>query len=136
MKSTTRCRVYLWEATIVLIAARLAVRLVPPAHLFAWAERRPRHVNRFNGEAVSWVSWAVNTIGERRWMKAHALPKALATVAMLRRRSIASKLCLGVTEGDEGFSAYAWVERGQEIVMGGALATQCSRLAEFGGGSD
>jgi hypothetical protein len=61
------------------------------------------------------------------------LPRALAAQAMLRRRGIASRLCLGVArEGDE-LLAHAWVEIGKDRILGGAEAGAFTRLAEFGG---
>jgi len=44
MKVAAMRRVYLREAAITLVLARLAVRFVPPARLFAWADRSPRRV--------------------------------------------------------------------------------------------
>ena len=38
MKEKTMRRHYLREATVMLFVARLAVRFIPPARLFAWAE--------------------------------------------------------------------------------------------------
>ncbi|MGC2415640.1 MAG: lasso peptide biosynthesis B2 protein, partial [Stellaceae bacterium] len=57
----------------------------------------------------------------------------LAAQAMLRRRGIASRLCLGVAhEGDE-LLAHAWVEVGKDRIVGGADAGAFTRLAAFGG---
>ena len=79
-------RVYLREAAVMLVLARLAVRLVPPARMFAWAKRPPRHIHRFAVDEVGWISWAVESLGARPWMNALCLPRALAAHAMLRRR--------------------------------------------------
>jgi hypothetical protein len=132
MKVRTRRRMYLGEATIMLVGAQLAVRFASAAQLFAWAGRPPLRINRFNDEKVGWVSWAVETMSEKRWIQAHSLSRALAAQAMLRRRGIASRLCIGVVCKGEGLTSHAWVERDQEIVIGAAGAA-CTRLAEFGG---
>src|ERR1041384_7784190 len=87
---------YLREAAVMLVLARLAVRFVPPARIFAWANRPPRRIHRFAVDEVGWISWAVENLGTRPWMNALCLPRALAAHAMLRRRGIASRLCLGV----------------------------------------
>ena len=114
MKAATMCRAYLREAAVMLVAARLAVRFVPAPRLFAWANRPPRRIRRFALDQVPWVSWAIDTIGAKPWMKALCLPRALATQAMLRRRGIASRLCLGVAREDGVLAAHAWVEIGQD----------------------
>ena len=68
------------------------------------------------------MSWAVETVGAKPWMQALCLPRALAAQTMLRRRGIASKLCLGVTREGGALAAHAWVEVGQEMIVGGAAA--------------
>ena len=132
MKATTMRRVYLREAAVMLVMARLAVRLVPPARLFAWANRPPRRLCRFAADEATWVSWAVVSLGARPWTNALCLPRALAAHAMLRRRGITSKLCLGVSREDGAVTAHAWVEIGKEKIVGGAEAGRFTRLAEFG----
>ena len=42
------------------------------------------------------------------------LPRALAAHAMLRRRGIASSLCLGVARSGGAFAAHARIEVGEE----------------------
>jgi len=132
MKAKTMRRVYLREAALMLVAAKFAVRLIPPARLFAWANRPPRRSRRFAADEASWVSWAVEYLGARPWMNALCLPRALAAHAMLRRRGIASRLCLGVARQDGTVAAHVWVEIGNEKIVGGAEAGRFTRLAEFG----
>jgi hypothetical protein len=133
MKPATRRRAHLREAAAMLVLARLAVRFVAPARIFAWADRPPRRERRFAGEEARWVLWSVETVGARRWMNALCLPRALAAHAMLRRRGIASRLCLGVARAGGELSAHAWVETRIET---GWMATgqECgfTRLAAFG----
>jgi hypothetical protein len=133
MKVKTMRRVYLREAAIMLVLARLAVRFVPTARIFAWANRSPRRIQRFAVDEVGWISWAVEDLGARPWMNALCLPRALAAQAMLRRRGIASRVCLGVTRERGGLAAHAWVEIGKDKIVGGAEADGFARLAEFGG---
>ena len=135
MKTATRRRIYLREAAVTLVLARLAARFVSPAHLFAWADRPPRRVRRFAMDEAKWVSWAVETIGAKPWMNALCLPRALAAHAMLRRRGIASNLCLGVARQDGAVTAHAWVEIGKDKIAGGTGAEGFTRLAAFGGAS-
>jgi hypothetical protein len=131
MKVKTMRRVYLREAAVMLVLARLAVRFVPSARLFAWAHRSPPRIHRFATDEVSWILWAVEQLGARPWMNALCLPRALAAHAMLRRRGIASRLCLGVARQGNELIAHAWVEVGKVKVLGAAEGF--TRLAEFGG---
>jgi len=126
-------RVYLREAAVMLVLARLAVRFVPPARIFAWANRPPRRVHRFAIDEANWISWAVENLGAKPWMHALCLPRALAAHAMLRRRGIASRLCLGVAREGSELAAHAWVEIGNNKIVGGTEADGFTRLAEFGG---
>jgi hypothetical protein len=124
---------YLREATVMLALARLAVRFLPPARILAWARRSPNRLRRFNMGQVGWIRWSIETVAPKPWMHAACLPRALAAQAMLRRRGIASTLCLGVARENGALSAHAWLELGQVIVVGGNEAPQFSRLVEFGG---
>src|SRR5262245_66683882 len=108
MKLKTIRRVYLREAAVMIILARLAVRVIPPARIFSWADRPPRRIYRFAGDEVNWIAWAVETAAVKPWINALCLPRALAAHAMLRRRGIASRLCLGVTRKESGLVAHAW----------------------------
>jgi len=133
MKASTMRRVYLCEAAVMLVLARFAVRVIPPARVFAWANRPPRLIHRFAADEVSWVSWAVEKLGASGYVNARCLPRALAAHAMLRRRGIASRLCLGVARAGGELTAHAWVEVGNDKVVGGTEADSFTRLAMFGG---
>jgi hypothetical protein len=130
MKVAAMRRVYLREAAVMLVLARLAVRFVPPARLFAWADRPPRRIRRFAADEAGWVSWAIEHLGDKT--NAPSLPRALAAHAMLRRRGIASRLCLGVARETGELATRAWVETGTDTIVGGAGTERFTRLAEFG----
>src|SRR6476660_9051913 len=133
MKRNTLRRAYLREATFMLVIARLAVRILPAAQVFAWANRPLRRIRRFAVDEERWVAWSVETIGAKPWMNAMCLPRALAAQAMLRRRGIASRLCLGVACDEGAMAAHAWIEVGQDVIVGGAEVTRFTRLTQFGG---
>jgi hypothetical protein len=135
MKAKTIRRVYLREAIVGLLLARFAVRVVPAARVFAWANRPPRRTRRFAVNEISWVLWAIDVAVEKSWTETLCLPRALATHAMLRRRGISSRICLGVAREQDKFAAHAWVEVGQEKVVAGLGAGAFTRVAEFGGSS-
>jgi hypothetical protein len=133
MKPAAIRRAYLREAFVAIVLARLVVRFVPPARIFTWANRPPRRINRFAVDETRWISWAVNHWATRPWLNALCLPRALAVHAMLRRRGISSRLCLGVAREDHALIAHAWVEVGER---GAVLDTEIGRftpLARFGG---
>ena len=125
-------RVYLREAAIMLTLARLAVRFVSPARLFAWAEKPPRRIRRFAAEEARWVAWAIERVAARNAIHLVDLPRALAAHAMLRRRGLASRLCLGVAREGGEVSMHAWIELGGDKIVGGADGF--TPLAAFGGG--
>jgi|SoiMethySBSTD1v2_1073268.scaffolds.fasta_scaffold425141_4 hypothetical protein len=133
MKLKTIRRIYLREAAVMIILARLAVRVIPPARIFSWADRPPRRINRFAGDEANWIAWAVETAAVKPWINALCLPRALAAHAMLRRRGIASRLCLGVARKESGLAAHAWVEVGKQKINIGSTEAGYVRLAEFGG---
>lgn len=132
MKPSAKRRIYLREAAFMLALARIAVRLVPPARILAWANRPPRSIHRFAGDETKWISWAIEDIAARPWMHALCLPRALAAHAMLRRRGIASRLCLGVARSGNEIGAHAWVETGRDKVVGALEAEGFTRIAAFG----
>ena len=117
----------------MLVLAQLAVRFISPARVFAWANRPPRFVRRFATDEIGWIAWAVETASARPWKNALSLPLALAAHAMLRRRGIASRLCLGVARTGDDLATHAWVEIGKDKIVGGDEAGGFTLLAEFGG---
>lgn len=133
MTPRTMRRVYRREAAIMLMLARLAVRFVPAARLFRWAGRPMKKVCRFAGDDAKWVAWAIEYTANRPGMDTQCLPRALAAHAMLRRRGIASRLCLGVAREGCDVTAHAWIEIGGRILIGGEGSNGFTLLAAFGG---
>jgi hypothetical protein len=132
MKLKTVRRAYLREAFLTIILARLAVHFVSSARVFRWADRPPSRINRFATDEIRWVSWAVESVGTKSWMNAFCLPRALAAHAMLRRRGIASRLCIGVARDGHDLAAHAWVEVGENKIISDPEVGRFTRLAEFG----
>jgi len=117
----------------MLVLARLAVRLMPMSRILKWADRPPRRIRRFTCDERAWVAWAIDSAAAKPWIAAPCLPQALAAHAMLRRRGIASRVCLGVAGVPDQIMAHAWVEVGEDRIIGGAGAEAFTRLAAFGG---
>jgi hypothetical protein len=132
MKLKTIRRGYLREATLMLAVAQIATRFIAPARIFSWANRTPRRLNRFAIDEADWIFWAVANVGSRPWMNALCLPRALAAHAMLRRRGIASRLCLGIAREKCKPTAHAWVEVGDNKIFSDSDVARFTRLAEFG----
>lgn len=132
MKLKTIRRSYLREAAVMIVVAQMAVRFVSPARIFSWANTPPRRINRFTADEERWVSWAVENVAAKPWINALCLPRALAAHAMLRRRGIASRLCLGVARDGNDLLAHAWVEVGKKKIVSDTEDVQFTRLAEFG----
>jgi hypothetical protein len=135
MKPKVLHRNILIEATIALTVARLAVATLSTERLLRWASRPPRQIKRFNAPMMAaMVSWSVDRVGAKPWMKAACLPRALAAQLMLRRRGMASRLCLGVARAGGNLAAHAWLELAQAAVIGGGEVPRFTRLVEFGDG--
>jgi hypothetical protein len=133
MKAKTIRRVYLREATVSLLLARIAVRVIPAARVFAWANRPAHHTRRFAADEIGWVLWAIDAAAVKFRKETLCLPRTLATHSMLRRRGITSRICLGVAREQGKLAAHAWVEVGEDRTVAGPGAGAFTRLAEFGG---
>ena len=132
MKIQTRRRVYLREAFVMFVLARFAVRLIAPARIFAWVDRPPRRTSRFSGDEVGWINWAVDMVSANSSRNDLCLPRALAAHAMLRRRGIASRLCLAVAREQQELAGHAWVEVDDDTIIGNTGGDRFTRIAEFG----
>ena len=133
MKPRTMRRIYLREAAVMRVLARIAVRWLPSARLLSWADRPVRHIRRFAADEVPWIEWSIERAGALPGMNALCLPRALAAHTMLRRRGISSKLCLGVARNGEDFAAHAWIEVGERKIVGADAAGGFRQIAAFGG---
>ena len=131
MKLRTRKRLYLREAFVMFVFARFAVRMVAPARIFAWVDRPLQRTNRFSGNEVGWINWAIDTIAAKSSRKNLCLPHALAAHAMLRRRGIASRLSLAVAREQE-LAGHAWIEVDDHTIVGDTGGDRFTRIAEFG----
>ncbi len=133
MTPRTARRIYLREARIMVAFARVAVRCISSSRLLRWVDRPINRIRRFAIEEQDWVAWAIEHTGHRADSEAQCLPRALAAHAMLRRRGIASSVCLGVARDGDSVSAHAWIEVGGRMLIGGETAPGFTRLAVFGG---
>lgn len=104
-----------------------------PRRVFIWANRPQRRATRFAAVEANWVAWSIGCMSAKRWINASCLSSALAVHAMLRRRGIVSRLCLGVARDASAVVAHAWVEAGQHVIVGAAEAGRFTQIVQFGG---
>ena len=120
------------EAVFMLLAAKLAIRVLPAARLLSWAGREPRNQRRFaNPELPALAAKVVTEAAPLRCIKAACLPQALSLQAMLRRRGIQSRLCLGVARNGQRLAAHAWVQIDRKVIIG-ETREAFAELAQFG----
>ena len=124
-------RAVLFEALMLILALRVALRVLPFARvrrgLDAWADLNVgatahdvRHVHDMLRDSfqAGRVAWAVSAIG-RRARGTTCLAEALAADSMLRRYGHTPSLKIGVRRGTViSLDAHAWVEVGGAVVIG------------------
>src|SRR6185369_2022395 len=118
MKPQTRRRVYLREAFVTLALARLAVRLIAPARIFAWVDRAPRRTSRCSGDEVGWINWSVDTVAAKTSGHNLCLPQALPAHAMMSRSAPARRLRLAVAREQPELAGHAWIEVHEHTIIG------------------
>ena len=118
--------------SLVLVAhVRLALYVLPSRASLRFVRRLARadtadaSVRRV---PVAHIAWAIDA-ASRFVPNATCLTQAVAGQLLLRHYGYASKLCLGVARPSKGeFYAHAWIEREGRILIGGAHATDFTRL--------
>jgi hypothetical protein len=132
MKPRVRQRKLRREALLLIPLAALAVKLVPASRVLEWAGRGPKAVKRFaDPELPVQVAAAVQARAGWFNLNAPCLPTALVAQWMLRRRGVASRLCLGVRREASALAAHAWLEIDRRVVFGGTDVPY-AQIAQFG----
>ena len=87
-----------------------------------------------SSNGVLWMDrliWAVQVVS-RYIPRATCLTQALAAQALLARSGYESKLVLGFTKGEERpFEAHAWLEYGDQVVIGGPTVERYTPIAAW-----
>jgi hypothetical protein len=121
ISNTKRC--YLVEAWFWLVAAKLALMILPfrwiaPAlrrQMVLWAEGS----GLTSTEHLDYISWAVTTASRHLPWDCKCLVQAVAGKAMLSVRGVPSNLCLGLAKtGEAQLQAHAWLRCGERILTG------------------
>lgn len=126
------------EAALILVAAKMALQVVPFARLRPFFEKRVRGPE-LSGEARR---RAVSQVRDAIFVAAQALPgqyvcfpRGIAAQAMLRRRGVSTTLYYGAaTFPEKGLTGHVWVLDGEEDVIGSAQAPDYHVLARYPSG--
>lgn len=124
------------EALWYLVAARVALRMVPVARILRWQQRpvRARLDGAGAGELGRRVRHAVLVAVRYTPFEFVCFPQCLAASALLRRRGLGTRLHYGVTRLEGRLVAHTWLESGGEMVIGGEAAEGYSTLGVYEGG--
>jgi len=125
-------RVLLIEATLLLGAISLGLRLVPFGRLRRLLDHlsRPRHGLRPQARlSAARIAWAVERMGRVVPDARSCLVQALAAQVLLARRGCHSSVRIGVAHpSGESLHAHAWVESEGRGVLGTPHAGQYTPL--------
>jgi len=77
------------------------------------------------------IAWSINAIGVRLPRDPTCLMRALAGRSMLARRGVDSCIRIGISEDSSDFRAHAWVEVGQQPVLGWIRNERFTVLAQI-----
>ena len=126
-------------AFALLLAARLALRLLPVARIIAWKQRPKRSLAiapLSEPEAAATrarIRHAILTIARYSPIRFVCFPQCLAAAALLRAQGLSSRLHYGVTRDPAHgkLITHTWLESGNEILIGGEVADRYSTLAVY-----
>ncbi len=124
------------EALCWLVAARMALRVVPVARILRW-QQLPLAAQRNGsgaGELERRVRHAVLVAVRYAPVEFVCFPQCLAASALLRRRGLGTRLHYGVTRQEGRLVAHTWLESGGEMVIGGEVAGGYSTLGVYASG--
>jgi hypothetical protein len=130
-----RARHYLIEAVFYLLAARLALRVIPFRWLIWFFERPPKQPQVTDAERERMrkgVRWLMD---EAAWFlpgETTCFPRAIVVQAMLRRHGVCTTLYYGAARSPDGeLKTHVWVKDGTEGVVGHLIAGQYHILARY-----
>jgi len=121
---------YLALSLVLLPAIDVSLRCVGFRRTKRWLEARVKSPDaKLGGNAVeataAQIAAVVSLAGRRSLWPTSCLRQALGLWVLLARRGIASEVRVGVESMPEaGFAAHAWVERNDEVLIGGEHARE------------
>jgi transglutaminase superfamily protein len=132
-------RSLLLEAAFWIVAARLAILLVPfsriARHMGGMRQPEPACAQFIAGQTSARdVSWAIGRVAPVLPFKVVCLPRALAAWQMLRRRGVAARLHFGIVRTNPNQrQAHAWLDSSGVEVCGYPEAFDCVEIGFFAG---
>lgn len=126
----------LLEATVLLALSRCAVlvlplRLLGPClgHLNC---ETPKACTGSHQLIAQQMATAIAMVSPYTPWRSNCLAQAISGKLMLRVRGISSTLYLGLSNKGTQLAAHAWLRVGEQMVTGGAIATQYKVVAFYG----
>ena len=131
------------EAIVCLLAARLALTLIPFPRLAGWlgtfvppsdprAARTTANPPPQEMALAREIGWAVTRTARYVPFRAVCLPQAMAAQFMLRRRGVASVMHFGAGKGtDRPLDAHAWLDAAGVEVTGYPVSPHLAEIACF-----
>ena len=123
----------LLEAGVAILAASLAVRLVPFRRLAERLSRGERGTAPADAETAYWLRRAVLAWARRLPWRALCFEQGLAAFALLRRRGLEATLHYGAATIGGELRAHVWVTSGKTEVVGCENKENYGLLARFPG---
>ena len=131
-------RLVLVEAWWYLGAARLALLTIPFRHISPHLGQQLEAASTPTGASAPpagarQVGWAVEIMARHTPWESACLAQTIAGKWMLQRRGLSSRLYLGTRKDETGkLTAHAWLQAGDEILIGGAGHDTFTVLGTFG----
>lgn len=124
------------EALCWLVAARVALRVVPVAKILQWQQKpvKARLDEARAAELGERVRHAVLVAVRYAPVEFVCFPQCLAASALLRRQGLGTRLHYGVAREAGRLVAHTWLESGGEMLIGGEVAGAYSRLGVYEAG--
>lgn len=119
------------EAGAAMLAASLAVRLVPFRTLAERLSRGPRARRQADAETIYWLRRAVLAWARRLPWRSLCFEQGLAACALLRRRGLQATLHYGAAAIDGELKAHVWVTSVDAEVVGCENRDNYGLLARF-----
>ncbi len=122
----------LGETFLLLLAARMALALLPVQRVLAWNGRRRSSGSEVDSaEARSLVRWLIRVVARRSPVEFVCFPQSLVARILLNRRGIESRLYYGVARREGKLTMHTWLEADGEIVVGGEVAAEYTVIAVY-----